>query len=105
MGNYALGASHRNPLDTQVTAFRGNALCGRPCEASASSMGIRAVRSDRRAGNREKVRLHIRISAMGPRSLLGQPGGDARTYRSSNLCDGASVDIAGNRGVDVGFRA
>jgi hypothetical protein len=37
--------SHRNPLVTQVTVWRGNASRRKLREASASSMGIRAVRS------------------------------------------------------------
>jgi hypothetical protein len=45
MGNYAVTTSHRNPLATQVTVWRGNASRRKLREASASSMGIRAVRS------------------------------------------------------------
>lgn len=45
MGNYAVTTSHRNPLVTEVTLWRGNASRRKLREASASSMGIRAVRS------------------------------------------------------------
>lgn len=68
---------------------------GHPC----SEVGIVARATVRRG------RLHIRISAVRPRSLHGQPCGASRTHRSSNLCDGASVDASGNRGAGAGFRA
>jgi len=50
MGNYAVSTSHRDPLATQVTVWRGNASRGKLREASASSMGIRAVRSESSCG-------------------------------------------------------
>jgi hypothetical protein len=73
LGDQEVSRSHRDPLVTQVTAWRGNAST-RATESkwSASSMGIRAVRSAAPSGQpRGDEGFAKRISAVGRARLLG----------------------------------
>jgi hypothetical protein len=98
--------SHRNPLATQVTVWRGNASRGKLREASASSMGIRAVRSESSCGQPCEGTGVTPDQRPGAAIVVRATGWRGRApERSSDLCGGASVDVSGNRSVDVGFGA
>jgi hypothetical protein len=75
-GNRAVRTSHRNPLDAQVTAFRGNASRGQPFEAECLQHGHPCVRLRSFRGQpRDDCGFNCGISAYGAKTLLGQPSG------------------------------
>lgn len=99
MGNHAVRLSHRDPLDTQVTACRGNASRGQPRGAGASSMG-KPCREDG-VSARATVRRRCshartaRTGAGGTRS--GNRAWSAGAMSSSNPYSGARLVVSGNR--------
>jgi hypothetical protein len=75
-GNRAVRTSHRNPLDAQVTAFRGNASRGQPFEAECLQHGHPCVRLRSFRGQpRDDCGFNCGISAYGAKTLLGQLSG------------------------------
>jgi hypothetical protein len=84
-GNRTVTASHRNPLATWVTAWRGNISLGKLSEMGASNMGRRATTGGVIAWETAR-RRHIEHGCAQGRLVIafGKPGAKIGLSSSSN---------------------